>query len=106
MLAANRCVTIRGDQVAPSASPVRFLGQPARLATGAPAFAWKTGARLLTAHVVRRGVFRYEVVVEPLALDPASDRTSFVEAAVKMFVARLEEQVRRNPADWDGWSKD
>ncbi len=106
VLAANRCLTIRGDQVASSASPVRFLGQPARLATGAPVFAWTTGARLLTAHVVRKGVFRYEVVVEPVALDPASDRTSFVEDAVKIFVARLEEQVRRNPADWDGWSND
>jgi KDO2-lipid IV(A) lauroyltransferase len=84
---------------------VRFLGDEHDLATGAWNFARSMGAVLLPVHAQRRGPGSYRVVIEaPLAIDPRLPRADSARAVVGAFARLLEDRIRANPADWEGWS--
>ena len=76
-----------------------------RIATGAPALAWKTGAQLLPVFVVRDPqVERFSILIDaPLPVNQADSKDEAQKRAVTSYLARLEPYVTANPGQWLGW---
>jgi predicted LPLAT superfamily acyltransferase len=103
-LQANRCVSIFGEHAGRQSMQVPILGIPRPFALGSPSIAWRSGSGLLTAYVLREGVFRYRLVVErEIAVETDVPRRRFAERAVLEYARRLEHCVRGHPPDWQTW---
>lgn len=103
LLAGNHVVTIRGDLMGDSRHHGACLGKQLRIAAGAPSIAFQAEVPLLTAHVERLGTQHYRVVLgEPIAVQ-AKRRRDYIEKAVAEFGNRLNDHLRDNSPDWDGW---
>ena len=106
-LAANHCVTFRGDQSGRPGVGATLFGHPVRVAPGAPSLAWKTGAALLTMGLYRKEFGRYGLRVgPPIKMNQTDDRKAAVRKAVSAYIERLQQQVELHPADWYGWEQD
>ena len=100
-------LTIIGENRGRQNIPGTLLGQEVQFASGAPALAWRSGATLLTTHVIRGGPFHYRVLIEPaVAADRLVGRKAFVKEAVGEFLRRLEQMVTRHPSDWSAWTRE
>ena len=105
-LRKNICVSIAGEHSGRQNVTAPLLAGEGRFATGAPSLAWYSNAVLLTSYTVRVEPFRYRVVIEkPIEIDRSVGRRQFVDQSVGEFTRRLEEQIRRHPADWQGWPR-
>ena len=95
---------MRAELAGARSTPVTLFGRTVGMAPGAPALAWMTGSALLPVFCRRRGFFDYEIVVEP-PLPPAdgSSYGDYVARSTELLGARIEEWVRRAPADWQAW---
>jgi lauroyl/myristoyl acyltransferase len=84
-----------------------LLGSSYTVSTGAPAFAFATGAKLLPVFTTRdNGSGDYRVVVgAPLAESFRSSREEFVRASTLELLSRHEAAVRETPEQWRGWDK-
>ena len=103
-LRQNAVVSIVGENRGRNNAAVSILGREMELATGAPALAAKSGAALLTAHVVRLGSFHYRLVIhEPIEAERSSDRKEFVRQAAHEFARRLDARIAEHPVEWMGW---
>jgi predicted LPLAT superfamily acyltransferase len=104
-LRRGELVALHGDRVFGGASAeVPFLGRPARFPLGAYQLAAISGAPLVMAFGARERVGCYRLVAFP-RLDPPTDasraaRAAFTDAAVRLYVQRLEALVRRYPFQW------
>jgi hypothetical protein len=104
-LRRNACVSVFGDRTGRQRSEVPFLTGCRKFATGAPSLAWVENCALLSAYVIRTGVFQYRVVIEePIPVDRSLNRKEFVKRAVGEFAQRMEQLVERYPADWQEWA--
>jgi lauroyl/myristoyl acyltransferase len=103
-LQANAVVSIAGEHGGRGALDVTVLGSSRKLATGAAALAWETGATLVTCCSLREAPQRYRVVVDPpIELERGAGRREAVRCAVEEYARRLEARIREHPADWRGW---
>ena len=103
-LQQNACVSIVGENRGRRNVAADFFGRRVEFALGAPSLAHRTGAALLTAYSVRRGVFHYEVIIDdPVDIDRTLDRRRFNESAVEEFASRLQKRVAEHPVEWQGW---
>jgi lauroyl/myristoyl acyltransferase len=101
-LAANACVSIVGDGIAPRRNVgATFLGRDAHFAPGAPGLAWKMGSALLPLHVVRDAPMEYRIVIDG-EIDMPRDlaKAAFIDGAVCEFARRLEQRVLEHPSQW------
>jgi len=80
--------------------PYRFLGKRMLFPSNVAAMAKKTGASLVPAFVVRRGV-RHAIVIE----DAIRTEDRSVEEIYGDFVKILERYVRRYPHLWEFWEE-
>lgn len=82
-----------------------FLNGRIRIATGAPALAWKTGARLLPVFVVQDAeTGRFDLLIdEPLPVSQTAFRGEAEKCAVMQYLTKLEPYVLEHPAQWLGW---
>jgi lauroyl/myristoyl acyltransferase len=104
-LRTNACVSIFGDRTGRQRLEVPFLNGCRKFATGAPSLAWVENCALLSAYVIRTGVFQYRVVIEEqIPVDRSLNRKEFLKRAVEEFAQRMEELVERYPADWQEWA--
>jgi hypothetical protein len=89
-------VSIRGDFTSGQRQiDAVHLGKLISIPTGAPSLAHLTGAPLLTAAVVRRGLLEHEVLFdEPISAPRGTSRREFQSAAIEEFAARLEARAR------------
>jgi lauroyl/myristoyl acyltransferase len=103
-LGQNAVVSIVGENRGRNNVTVSILGSDVELATGAPALAAKSGAALLTAHVVRLRAFRYRLMIhDPIEIDRSFGRKEFVKLAAHEFARRLDAQIEKHPVEWMGW---
>lgn len=103
-LQENAVVSIVGENLGRNNVTVSILGREMELATGAPALAVKSGAILLTAHVVRLGLFHYRLEIhEPIEAERSIERKEFVRQAAHEFARRLDARIAENPVEWMGW---
>jgi lauroyl/myristoyl acyltransferase len=101
----NECVSIMGEHWGRQAVTVKVLNRQVQFATGAPHLAHKTGAPLLTLTSYRTGPCQYEVCIQPpVPLDFSTGRSDGFRTAVLEFARRLEDWIRRHPADWERWT--
>ena len=104
-LQQNQVVSIFAERTGRNAVEAELLGKPRRFATGAPSIAYLEDAVLLPTHCFRTGPFRYRVLVEePIPVDRSLPRKRFAADAVCELARRYDAQIRRSPADWQGWS--
>lgn len=76
----------------------RFLGRCCRFPTGILDFAKWSGAAIVPCFVLREGLDRQRVMVQP-RIDLSGDR----ERDLRSCARRLEEMVRQHPAHWFAW---
>jgi lauroyl/myristoyl acyltransferase len=104
-LRTNACISVFGDRTGRQRLEVPFLAACRKFATGAPSLAWVENCALLSAYVIRTGVFQYRVVIEePIPMDRSLNRKEFLKRAVGEFAQRMEQLVERYPADWQDWA--
>ena len=85
-------------------STVSLLGGTLDLAVGAPGLARLAGASLLPVFTVRESDGALRVVVEaPIAVAREGDADAALDAAAQVFATRLDDYVRRYPAQWRDW---
>jgi len=83
---------------------VSLLGGTLELAVGAPGLARLAGARLLPVFTVRERDGALRVVVEPpIAVARDGDADAALDLAARAFATRLDDYVRRYPAQWRDW---
>ena len=102
-LAAGRFAGILGDQDARGAGVfVDFFGRPASTARGPAVLALRSGALIVTLFAVRLPGWkpRYHVYLEPLEETAATGRAARIAAITQAYTARIEEYVRRYPAQY------
>lgn len=103
-LAANQTISIMGEHESRAPVPACFFGRRIRLATGAPALAWGTGAPLLPVHAHRAAPGRYRAVIRaPIRLDRGVRREDWIQQSVDEFIGCLERCIVEHPASWMGW---
>ena len=101
-LKANKAVSITGQRGTGRSVDARFLDGTLPLASGAPALAQMTGAKLLPVFAFRAADGVVEVTVEPeIVLEGARDQA--IAAAVQAFATRSEPYVLRTPGQWLSW---
>jgi lauroyl/myristoyl acyltransferase len=97
-LEANRPVSITLAATGRQSRVVRFLGGQMRIATGAPALAWQTGAPLLPTFTLREADGSFVTRIEPaLRLPSELPRDAATDAILAEYVAILEAYVLRSP---------
>jgi lauroyl/myristoyl acyltransferase len=101
-LKANKVVSITGQRGTGRTVDARFLDGTLPLASGAPALAQMTGARLLPVFAFRAADGAIEVTVEP-EIELKGPREAAVEAAVQSFADRSVPHVLRAPGQWLSW---
>ena len=79
---------------------VDFFGRKAATAAGPAAYAFKTGAPLLSAFAYPSGRGRWKIKVEPVVIDRAFPEREAVRAATQELTARVEAAVRAYPGEW------
>jgi lauroyl/myristoyl acyltransferase len=83
---------------------VPLLGGTLELAVGAPGLARLAGARLLPVFTVRERDGALRVVVEPsMTVAHDGDADKALDVAAHAFAKRLDDYVRRYPAQWRDW---
>lgn len=81
--------------------PVDFFGHPVPTATGPALLSLRTGAALLPLFVVRQSDDTHAVVIEPpLVHAPTGDREADIRILTALFTGRIEDYIRRYPAQW------
>jgi KDO2-lipid IV(A) lauroyltransferase len=79
---------------------VDFFGRKAATAAGPAAYAFKTGAALLTAFAYPLGRGRWKVVIKPVHFDPDMPEREAVRAATQEMTSRVEAAAREYPGEW------
>ncbi len=102
-LSAGEILSIPGDRLlgSPRHVDVDFMGAKAQLPMGPYALAVQRGVPVLAVQVMKEGVKRYRVVINPIA--PESDargRSARVQSLAQAYAANLEQAVRRYPHQW------
>ncbi|HEY8245013.1 MAG: hypothetical protein ACHQJ7_06985 [Vicinamibacteria bacterium] len=83
---------------------VSLLGGTLEVAVGAPGLARLAGARLLPVFTVRERDGKLRVVVEPpIVVARDDDADAALDAAAQAFAKRMDDYVRRYPAQWRDW---
>jgi lauroyl/myristoyl acyltransferase len=82
-----------------------LLGSKFTVSTGAPAFAFVTGATLLPVFTIRdKTIDRYHVAVgEPLGESSRATCDEFVRASTQEMFAQHEIAISQCPEQWRGW---
>ncbi len=97
-LRQNRLVSITVAPTGRKTRPAPFLDSRIRVATGAPALAWQTGAPLLPVFTLREPAGALVTRVEPALLaDRRLDRAGAIDALLTAYGALLEAYVLRSP---------
>jgi len=103
-LADGNIVSMPGDRIFGSQKSFScdFFGAPARFPVGPFVLAAQRSVSMLAVFVMKAGLRRYEVSIYPLgvALDETLPARKRAEAMAAEFAQRLEEVVRRYPAQW------
>ncbi len=79
---------------------VDFFGRKASTAAGPAAFALKSGAALLIAFAEPSGPERWNIRVEPVAVDRAADPKKEARRLTQALTSRLEAEIRKFPGEW------
>ena len=82
---------------------VDFLGLRARFASGFAHMARQTGAAVLPNFIIRdtESPLRHRLLItEPIFPDPDREAEADIRRMTEIAVSRLEEQIRRHPAQW------
>ena len=80
---------------------VEFFGELAATPTGPIAFALKTGAAVLPIHIVREGLGKHCIRIEPpVVLDKTDDKDETVFLNTIKVTKIIERWVRENPEQW------
>jgi KDO2-lipid IV(A) lauroyltransferase len=79
---------------------VDFFGRKAATAAGPAAYAFKTGAPLLTAFAYPIEGGRWKVKIEPVVMDRARPEAEAVRAATQEVTSRVEAAARAFPGQW------
>ncbi len=101
-LKQNQFVGMLSDQDAGSRGVfVDFMGRPASTPFGPASFAVRTGAALICGFIVREGLSRHRVILEPplLPVPGASDAEESLRLTQE-YTSLLEKYVRERPDHW------
>jgi KDO2-lipid IV(A) lauroyltransferase len=99
-LRANHWVAVLADQDARRSGVfVPFMGRPASTSAGPARIAVASGAPIVMGFGVRLADGRHRVTVEPPLVPHGEEPDPVLDLTVR-HVARLEEWVRRHPAQW------
>ena len=101
-LKQNQFVAMLSDQDAGSRGVfVDFMGRPASTPFGPASFAVRTGAALICGFIVREGLSRHRVILEPplLPVPGASDAEESLRLTQE-YTSLLEKYVRERPDHW------
>ena len=79
---------------------VDFFGRKAATAAGPAAYAFKTGAPLLTAFAYPLGGGRWKMKIEPVEIDRTLPEREAVRAATQEITSRVEAAARAYPGEW------
>ena len=79
---------------------VDFFGRKAATAAGPAAYAFKTGACLLTAFAYPLNDGRWKVTIEPVAIDRSAPEKDSVHIATQEVTSRVEAAARAFPEQW------
>lgn len=101
-LRANELLVMPVDQNygGPGRIFVDFFGRKAATAAGPAAYAFKTGAPLLTAFAHPLGSGRWQIKVEPVEIDRTRPEAQEVHRVTQELTARVEAQARAWPEQW------
>lgn len=85
---------------------VPFFGRPARTPVAAAALALRRELPVLVAFIERRAGGGHRIRIEPpIAFAASGDAAADITTLTRRFSERLEEQIRRNPAEWVWWHR-
>jgi len=80
---------------------VTFFGRDVAAHKGPALFAYRTGAVILPAFVVRTGAARHEGWVdEPICADSSQPEDAEVQRITQLYFTRFEEAIRKHPEMW------
>ncbi len=79
---------------------VDFFGRKAATAAGPAAYAFKTGASFLSAFAYPLEGGRWQLKIEPVAIDRTLSEREAVRAATQEVTARVEAAARAYPGEW------
>jgi KDO2-lipid IV(A) lauroyltransferase len=82
--------------------PVTFFGSPTTMPAGPATLALLSGARLMTARVLRAGPDRFHVRGEWLDWTPGPDRRADIAAITQRIAERFEAAIAEAPEQWWG----
>jgi len=86
--------------------PVPFFGRSARTPIAAASLAIRSELPVVMAFIQRRSRGGHRIHVHaPLAIARSSDTAADIQALTRVFNERIEEQIRRNPAEWVWWHR-
>lgn len=102
VLRDNRFIAMLSDQDAGRHGVfVDFLGEPASTHPGAARLALLTGSPVITGFIIRTGVARHRIVIEPpVHIDRSMGREESVLRVTQAYTASIEAYVRRHPDHW------
>ena len=85
---------------------VPFFGRAARTPVAAASLAVRRELPVLVAFIQRRAGGGHRISVQPPIAVPASgDKKKDIQVLTQIFNQRIEEQIRRNPAEWVWWHR-
>lgn len=97
-IVADRDFTVKGGEL------MDFLGHKALIPKGAAMFSQRTGAPILPTFLIREpdDTFRLSILepMFPAGDDPGVSEEEAVRAIMRRYLAVIEEQIRRYPAQW------
>jgi lauroyl/myristoyl acyltransferase len=84
-----------------------LFGSNYTVSTGAPAFAFATGAKLLSVFTTRDDTSgHYHIAIgAPLGETSRLSRGEFIRASTRELLLRHETAIRKTPEQWRGWGK-
>ncbi|MCU0623441.1 MAG: lysophospholipid acyltransferase family protein [Gemmatimonadaceae bacterium] len=98
----GRAVALMADQALfnISAAPVTFFGRPAFAPRGPAVFALRAGAPVLYCAILRRPDGHFTFDIDPIPYEATGDKDGDVDRLVQAITARIEQWVRREPAQY------
>lgn len=85
---------------------VPFFGRAARTPVAAASLAVRRELPVLVAFIQRRAGGGHRITVQPpIEVVKSADIAADIHALTRLFNERIEEQIRRNPAEWVWWHR-
>ncbi len=80
---------------------VDFFGRPASTAPGAAGLALRTGAAVVPVYIIRTSPGAQQIIIEKeIEFEPTGDEIHDTTQITALFTTSIEQQIRKDPAQW------